>query len=743
VRNVVRGGAAALAAGSTAWWLAGFAVMTVVVATLNWPLLFQLSTAVPGNLGDPVLNVWILTWVSRAVFGPQSLWHPPIFYPHESALAFSEPLLGLVPISLPVLWLTGDAVTAYNVTYLLLAFVTFAGAAALVRELTGRDDAAVIAGILTATSPYLSVAQITRIQMLSCGWSFLALAALHRFLRTGSWPAAAVFAGAYALQALSNTYLGVYLALPVALVVIHGLLFTDLRQHGRRLWRLGAALVTVGVVTSPVALALRDVKAHFGVSRSAAETGQYSADISSYFSVWHQLAPSWLGAETTADRALFHGGLLILLAAAGLVIAGTRKAWWREPAIAYVAVAAVAWALSLGPHPSWRGTPIGMPGLYSALTAIVPGVDALRSPGRFGLFVLVALAVWAGIALATWLARAPLAARVLTLTVCAAVGMAQSARGYDWVAELPDPGKGSSDAYAWLATLPSDAMIELPIVTEYQDNDATIGGSQTLSYQLASLQHGHRLVNGSSGFSPPLTTFLEGSASPLASVTHADTGLRLLRMIGVRYLVLHTDRYKDFAATHATDMVRWLTDAHAHVDGRRDFGATVVFVLRPIAADADAVAAGAVTRLPGDRMTVEATSNQSQLHRLNDDDLSQRWTAPQRVGTRVRIRLDAARPIAGVTLHLRAHSTGDYPRHVRVVGTAADGSQWTLFDGPGGVPLGLQLMDEPREPAVPLWWFPRDLTVLDIDLRSNVRAWQWSVHEIDVWETAAAADGDR
>ena len=61
---------------------------------------------------------------------------------------------------------------------------------------------------------------------------------------------------------------------------------------------------------------------------------------------------------------------------------------------------------------------------------------------------------------------------------------------------------------------------------------------------------------------------------------------------------------------------------------------------------------------------------------------------------------------------------------MRVVGTGADGTQWTLFDGPGGVALGLQLMDEPREPAVPLWWFPRHLTALDIDLRSDVRAWQ-------------------
>jgi hypothetical protein len=702
-----------------------------MLAVLNWPLLSQLRSAVPGNLGDPLLNVWILTWVSRAVLGPADLWHLPVFHPHDNALAFSEPLLGLVPLSVPLLWLTGDPISTYNITFLLLSFLTFFGATLLVRELAGRLDAAVAIGLLVAASPYLMVSQMTRIQMLTCGWSFVALAALHRCLRTGSVRAALVFGTSYTLQALSNTYLGFYLAMPVALLVLHAWTIGGVGRDRKTLLVLACTIAGIAAVLSPLAWMLSTAKDEFGVTRSAAETGAYSATLKSYFSVWHGQQPRWLPAEATADRALFHGAALMVLSAAGLAIAVWRRRW-SHAVIAYAGIALVAGTLSLGPQPALWAAPLGIPGPYTVLAGIVPGFDALRSPGRFGLFVLLGMAVAAGCALAAVFARAPFAVRVLALIFCGAIGMTQSTRAFEWIAEVPSPGQGSQAAYAWLAQRPSAPMIELPIVAEYQKHPRASGESLTLFYQLAALDHGHRLVNGSSGFSPPFTAFMEGSASPLASVAQADAALRLLRAIGVRYLVIHSDQYTERAASHAAELVTWLVSATSHVEDHQAFQATHVFVLR--AGVVDPVDVGAVTRVAADRMRVTGTANASQIHRLSDGDLSQRWTAPQQIGTRVRIRLDNEAPIAGVTLHLRAHSTGDYPRQVRVVGVRPDGTRIRLFDGPGALELGRQLVESPQEPSVPLWWLPRRLASLDIEIRSNVRAWQWSIHEIDVWE---------
>lgn len=46
------------------------------------------------------------------------------------------------------------------------------------------------------------------------------------------------------------------------------------------------------------------------------------------------------------------------------------------------------------------GQPLGLGGPYHWLDQFVPGLDALRSPGRFSVFVIVAMAAAAGAALA-------------------------------------------------------------------------------------------------------------------------------------------------------------------------------------------------------------------------------------------------------------------------------------------------------------------------------------------------------
>ena len=42
-------------------------------------------------------------------------WNAPAFYPSTGVLAFSENLLGLAPITAPIIALTGTPLVAYNV----------------------------------------------------------------------------------------------------------------------------------------------------------------------------------------------------------------------------------------------------------------------------------------------------------------------------------------------------------------------------------------------------------------------------------------------------------------------------------------------------------------------------------------------------------------------------------------------------------------------------------------------------
>ena len=67
----------------------------------TWPVAIGLLRDIPNDLGDPLLNCWILGWnaehMLRALQGDGArtarLWHANIFHPEPYALAYSELLL--------------------------------------------------------------------------------------------------------------------------------------------------------------------------------------------------------------------------------------------------------------------------------------------------------------------------------------------------------------------------------------------------------------------------------------------------------------------------------------------------------------------------------------------------------------------------------------------------------------------------------------------------------------------------
>ena len=104
-----------------------------------------------------------------------------MFFPSQGSMALSETFLNLVPLSTPLQWTGASAVLTYNILFL-LSFPTAALAAhALGRWLTGRHDAALIAGLAFGFAPYRA-AQMPHLQMLWSCWMPLGLLALHGYL---------------------------------------------------------------------------------------------------------------------------------------------------------------------------------------------------------------------------------------------------------------------------------------------------------------------------------------------------------------------------------------------------------------------------------------------------------------------------------------------------------------------------------------------------------------------------------
>src|SRR5882672_9182686 len=84
-------------------WIIAASLYAIVATAMLYPLIVLAGTAVSFPNDDPLLNTWI------------SWWNAAIFYPTAGVMAFSELLLGLLPITAPVQWLSHDPLLAYNV----------------------------------------------------------------------------------------------------------------------------------------------------------------------------------------------------------------------------------------------------------------------------------------------------------------------------------------------------------------------------------------------------------------------------------------------------------------------------------------------------------------------------------------------------------------------------------------------------------------------------------------------------
>ena len=92
--------------------IAGFVVLTLF---MTYPLVHHLTDSLPGDLGDPLLNAWILAWDSeRLLHGLQGFWDAPFFYPYARTLTYSEHLLGIAILVAPIQWLSDNLVLTYN-----------------------------------------------------------------------------------------------------------------------------------------------------------------------------------------------------------------------------------------------------------------------------------------------------------------------------------------------------------------------------------------------------------------------------------------------------------------------------------------------------------------------------------------------------------------------------------------------------------------------------------------------------
>ena len=261
----------------TAAWVLAAAFYATLTVVQTWPLVTKLPEVLPHDLGDPGLNAWIIWWNAQAVPLTERWWNGPIFFPSSGALAFSETLLGLLPITAPIQWFGGSPITAYNVAFLLTFPLSALAAHALAFRLTGRHDAGLIAGLVYGFNPF-RLAHFPQIQVMTSYWMPLALLGLHEYVTNGKVRWLVIFAAAWLMQALSNGY---YLLFFPVLVGLWLAWFALSRTDARRLMAIVGAWIVASLPLIPLLWGYRRIHAAFSFQRDVAEINVFGADVSS------------------------------------------------------------------------------------------------------------------------------------------------------------------------------------------------------------------------------------------------------------------------------------------------------------------------------------------------------------------------------------------------------------------------------------------------------------------------------
>jgi hypothetical protein len=426
--------------------LAAAALYAALAVAYTWPLAAHLADRVPHDGYDPLLNSFLLWWNAHRLPLTEAWWNAPFFFPLGGTIALSETLLGLAPITTPLQYAGASPLLAHNVVYLLSFPLCGLAMHRLARELGARDGVALVAGLAFAFAPFRA-AHLAHLQVLCAFWIPLVFLGLHRFLRTGRRRDLALAAAAWMLQALTNGYLFLFLAVVVAGWVAWFVV------AGRR-WRALASMAVAWAAASLLPLLVfaqyRVWHAKQGFVRLPDEIESMSADLLGFVSPPRGLATWSLDTGLPPESWVFPGLALPLVLALSFV------AWRRHDPERFLAgrgplalSAAAAAAATVAALTAWLG-----PWRLGA-GAVSVSVRALHKPLAVALYALLGAVAASPALWRAWKRRSVPVFYGLAAVACAilALGPTPRAAGSLWWDKAP---------YSLLLQLPGFAALRAP-----------------------------------------------------------------------------------------------------------------------------------------------------------------------------------------------------------------------------------------------------------------------------------------
>lgn len=430
-----------------------FALALALTLASAWPLLAHLGSALPSDLGDPILETWILWWNTQHVPLTTAWWNANMFVPLPGTFAMAETLLGLVPLTTPLQWAGLSPVVTHNIAFILSGPMAALSAYVLAMKITRRQDASILAALAFGFSPY-RIAQISHMQVLWSCWMPFALAALHQFIESPDGKSRTRALVAFALCWMMNGFTNGYFLIYFPILVVLWLLWFARRWKDWVAVGISALIGSLPVV--PMLIGYATHQQALGLSRQISEIRQFSADLSSIFAASPR---AWLPSHWTLPPGP-EGELYPGIAIVGLIIWGLIIAVRANP--------------SVGPNFSSgssriRRTVIGLAILSAVLAMAVmvtggselslgPLSISMHRPSR-----LLTVAFWLALgafATSSLIKRAWASRSAFGFYVLAAAAMFFLALG-------PEPHAGATQIlykppYAWLMYLPGFDSVRVP-----------------------------------------------------------------------------------------------------------------------------------------------------------------------------------------------------------------------------------------------------------------------------------------
>ncbi len=403
---------------SSTFWLSTLVLLcyTVLGLLITFPFGFQLNSHVINASADGYQNLWYMWWYKEALLSGQDPARTHLMY------GLLPSVQVLVSSVFNALWLIPfEALFGPLFAFNLGVFVSFplAGLCTylLAGEYTKNRLACFVAGFLYTFCTYHLYRAEGHLGLVTVQWLPFYTWRLLILRRQPNWPNALLAALGLALCALSDLYYLGYFVIPFTLLFLGWAAFFERKTFltRRNLLFFGLALGLGLLIVLPFYSAFFNLDSDVAeaVKVRAVEANDLSADLLAFF-IPNARNPLFSGltepiyknfnALFPIEQAVFPGYVLLV---AGL-LAPWLKRWRKREIFFWFTTAAAAFVLALGPRLHVAGQEFGVSLPYAFLYGKLPFLTNFRAPNRFGLVVVLALAVMAALSLTSlfeWVER--------------------------------------------------------------------------------------------------------------------------------------------------------------------------------------------------------------------------------------------------------------------------------------------------------------------------------------------------